>query len=221
MNRLRLSKESKGFTIAELMIATAVFGIILLVIATAILQLSRVYYKGINETRVQTTARSIVDTISQAIQFSGGVVTASPASPTPGSSYAFCIGNKQYSYTLGYQLSDTPSVNQTYHALVAKDAAGCTGALAAQNVRASGVTGRELLAPKMRLAKLEIIPTSTSYYTINLRIVYGDDDLLYSPSNPTDATGYRRSDAQCKAQQQGTQFCAVSEITAAVTKRVK
>ena len=216
-----LNKDSRGFTIAELMIATAVFGVVLLVIATAILQLSRVYYKGVNETRVQTTARSIIDTLSQSIQFSGGIVTATPASPTPGNSYAFCIGNKQYSYTLGFQLADNPSSSQTYHALVAKDAAGCTGALAAQDVRVPGVVGTELLAPKMRLAKLEIIPTSTAYYTINVRIVYGNDDLVYSPSNPSDVNGYRQSDAKCRVQQQGTQFCAVSEITAAVAKRVK
>src|SRR5687767_8498832 len=155
---MRIEKQvnQRGFTVTELMIATAVFGLILLVISTAILQLTRVYYKGVTETKVQATARNLVDSISQAIQFSGQTVTTTNPTPTVGNSYAFCVGNTQYSYTLGYQLADSPSGAQTYHALVAYDLPGCLSSTPAQDVRLEDVDGRELLEPNMRLSKLEV-----------------------------------------------------------------
>ncbi len=219
MMRFKKKLNQKGFTVTELMIATAVFGLILLVIATAVLQLTRVYYKGVTETKVQATARNLVDSISQAIQFSGQTVTTTNPAPTVGNSYAFCVGNTQYSYTLGYQLSDAPSAAQTYHALVANELPGCLSSTPAQNVRNASVTGREMLEPKMRLSKLEVTSVGGDYYRISVRIAYGDDDLLYSPSGSPD--DFRSSDVICKSQRVGTQFCSVSEITAAVTKRVK
>ncbi|MET1033163.1 MAG: prepilin-type N-terminal cleavage/methylation domain-containing protein [Candidatus Saccharimonadales bacterium] len=221
MRSLRtVRKESKGFTLVELMIATAVFGMVLLVIATAIINLSRLYYKGLTETKVQAATRTILDTVSQSIQFNGGAVTATAASPTPGNSYAFCVGNTQYSYTVGYQLADAPTSGQTYHGVVAQDVAGCTSSTPAQNVRVSSVVGREMLFPNMRLTKLEVLPVG-AYYVINIRVVYGDDDLLYSPSNPSDTSGFLRADASCKNIRSGSQFCSVSDTTSVVTKRVE
>lgn len=221
MMRIKKRSDQKGFTVTELMIATAVFGLVLLVIATAILQLTRVYYKGVTEAKVQSTARNLVDSITQAIQFSGQTVTTTNPSPTPGASYAFCVGNTQYSYTLGYQLDDSPSAAQTYHALVAYDLPGCLSSTPAQNVRVQAVNGRELLEPRMRLSKLEVSSVGGDYYRISVRIVYGDDDLLFSPSDPGAADGFRKPDATCKSQRVGTQFCAVADVTAAVTKRVR
>jgi prepilin-type N-terminal cleavage/methylation domain-containing protein len=207
----RLRSDAKGFTIVELMIATAVFGTVLLIVTIAILQFTRVYYKGATQANTQDTARAVMDRISQAIQFNGGTVTQTPASPSPGSSYAFCIGNQQYSFTTGTQLVDSPTSSQTYHALVVNDAAGCTSSTPAQNVRGATVSGRELLAPKMRLSKIEVTNVGTNLYKVSVRVVFGDDDLL---SNPTGAN------AACKGTQ-GTQFCAVSDITTVVTKRVE
>jgi prepilin-type N-terminal cleavage/methylation domain-containing protein len=213
--------SQKGFTVTELMISTAVFGLVLLAITTAILQLTRVYYKGVTETKVQATARNLVDSISQAIQFSGEIVTATTIGPSPGTSYAFCVGDTQYSYTVGYQVDDTPTSSQTYHALVAYDIPRCNSSTAPQDVRQATVNGREILEPKMRLSKIDITNVGGEYYRISVRIAYGDDDLLYSPSDPGNANGYNLPDATCKSQRVGTQFCAVSDITAAVTKRVK
>jgi hypothetical protein len=46
---------------------------------------------------------------------------------------------------------------------------------------------------------------------VQVRVIYGDDDLL---SNPTAAN------ANCKSQA-GSQFCAVSDLTTVVVKRVQ
>lgn len=215
-SRKRSSQYSaaSGFTIIELLVATVVFSVVLLVVTAGILQISRVYYKGVTEANTQNVARSIIDTISQAIQFNGGNVTTTPGSPTPGSPYAFCIGNQQFSYTLGYQMVDNPDSAkfQTYHALVANTVAGCTSSTPAQNVRQQAVIGRELLSPNMRLSKLSITSAGANLYRIEVRVAYGDDDLLKTPTGAT---------TPCIDANAGTQFCAISELSTVVTKRVQ
>lgn len=216
MNKLRfthsIKRAQRGFTILEVMIATLVFGVVLVVITTAIMQFSRVYYRGVTEGSVQDTARTITDLISQGIQFNGGDVTTTPGSPTAGSSYAFCVGNQQYSFTTGFVVKDAPTASQTYHALVVNDVAGCTASTPAQNVRNASVSGRELLAANMRLARMQVTQVSTGVYKVSVRVVYGDDDLLTGPNAAT---------AVCKNIRSGTQFCAASDITTTVVKRVE
>src|SRR5687767_2647693 len=114
----KIRRDARGFTIMELLISTVVFGVVLLVVSTAILQFTRVYYKGLTESNVQETTRTIADAITQGIQFSGGTVT-STGTPTAGANAAFCIGNQQYSYQIGHQLTDStsPSGTQKRHAL--------------------------------------------------------------------------------------------------------
>ena len=213
MDKSRQKLGRRGFTIIELMIATMVFGTVLLGVTTAILQFTRVYYTGITAAKLQDTTRTIVDQISQGIQFNGGNVTNSPASPTAGSSYAFCVGNMQYSFTLGYELEDTPTSSQTYHALVANNVPGCTSSTPAQNMRVAAVSGREMLAPNMRLSNLQVTSIGTNVYRISIRIVYGDDNVLKNPNTTT---------AACTSgAAMGNHFCAVSDLTTVVTKRVQ
>jgi prepilin-type N-terminal cleavage/methylation domain-containing protein len=209
------SSSQRGFTVIELMVATAVFGFVLLIIATGILQLSRLYYKGLTETKVQTTTRTLVDTIAQAIQFSGANVTVTPVGAVAGATtWTFCIGNQQYAYKLGQQLVDsTPAANQSRRVLMVRDLAGCTASSGAPAMDGSAA-GRELLAPGMRLARLEVKQLSGSYYTVSARVVFGDDAVLSTP--PTATTAGCRNGVRA-----GTQFCAVSDITAGITKRVE
>ncbi|HET7302285.1 MAG TPA: prepilin-type N-terminal cleavage/methylation domain-containing protein [Candidatus Saccharimonadales bacterium] len=204
MKRSAQIHKSKGFTIIELLIATLVFSTVLLVVTIGIIQISRVYYKGINETDVQNTARSIMDTVTQGIQFSGADITET-ASPQPGNLQAFCIGNTQYSYRLGYQLVDSsPTGNQTITGLVSKNISACQSAAATAG-------GKEFLSPKMRLSNLsvkELVPGSL--YKVTVRVAFGDDDLLNNPTS---------QNASCKTTT-GSQFCSVSELTSTVYRRV-
>jgi prepilin-type N-terminal cleavage/methylation domain-containing protein len=213
---LRPAKRLPGFTIVELMIATMVFSVVLLVVASGILQISRVYYKGVTETNTQNTARNIMDTISQAIQFSGGDITPSTSPSTPSTSYAFCAGGQQFSYTIGYQVDDTPIVakHQSYHALVVNPTPGCTTA-APQTVTNPAVSGRELLGAHMRLTNIIVQPVSgaVNAWKVQVRVVYGDDDLLTTPVTSTTAS--------CKGQHAGSQFCSVAELSTVVVKRVQ
>lgn len=213
-NRHLRTLRDRGFTVIELLISTAVFGTVLLVVTIGILQLSRVYYKGMTERNTQNTARTIVDLIAQGIQFNGGSVTATPASPTAGSSYAFCVGNQQYSYTVGYQVSATyvPAQFRSPHALVVRDLPGCTSSSSPQNVTNTTVVGRELIPKNMRLSNMQVTSLGNSLYKVSVKVVYGDSDIL---SNPTTAT------AKCQGVRAGTQFCSISDLTTVVTKRVE
>lgn len=221
-NRLTTNKSS-GFTIIELMVSTTVFAVLLLVVTFGILQISRVYYRGITEANTQDTARRISDIVGQSIQFSGGNISTTTGNPSPGASYQFCLGNEQFSYTTGYQVTDEPNsaLFQSYHALVQRTLAGCSAGSTPQDVRQQSVTGRELLDPRMRLSKLNVTQVSPGLYRVEVRVVYGDDDLLFSPSNPDNSTGATAPDATCRASVQGTQFCAVSELNTIVRKRVQ
>lgn len=201
-----------GFTIIELLIAMAVFSVVLLVLTTGMLQISRLYYKGITTAKTQETARQVMDEISRSIQFGGGTVTGT-AAPAPGTTQYFCIGDKQYSYLLGKQLSDNPDpATQTKNALVVQAFSGGCGS-ASQNLL-TGATGsdiRELLGPNMRLSKLELtnLNPPSDLWRLDLRIVHGEDDLL----NP--------AKDNCGGARAGGQFCAASELRTVVKKRVR
>jgi prepilin-type N-terminal cleavage/methylation domain-containing protein len=211
------SQREKGFTIVELMIATSVFAVVLLVATLGILQITRVYFKGVTETTTQNVARSVMDTVAQAVQFSGGNVLPTIAgTATPTSPRAFCIGNQRFSYDLGYQLKDSsPNVtnHQAYHVLAVDNYAGCTQTAAQSlNTAALASGSRELISPNMRLTKFTVESQGDNLYKITIRIAYGDDDLL---SNPTDPN------AICKGVRAGTQFCSISELSTIVVKRVQ
>lgn len=202
----KTTNNQKGFTIVELIIASAVFSMVLLVVVFGMLQIARVYYKGVTLMRTQENARSIIDEISRDIQFSGGriqpVTLASPSN-------FFCIGDKRYSFITGKQLANpvTDASDEVVHVLVADTDAACAGG---QNLSGALSTGsRELVAPNIRIASLTVTDLGTSnLYFISLRLVYGDKDLL---------TG---SMDGCK-NVTGSQFCAVSELSTTIQKRVQ
>lgn len=217
------SQKSSGFTIVELMIATTVFSIILLLCATGLIQVSRMYYKGITTSQTQEAARSVMDEISRSIQFGGGKVTGTSATGGDVKDY-FCIGDKRYSFLIKKQLSDdsSPGPNQRPNVLIVREdaSAPCDDARAGAMETAVSPTNdpdeRELLRPNMRLAKLKVEETSadSNLYKVEIRVVYGDDDLLIEPPA---VNAYE----ECGNFRAGTQFCAISELSTVVKRRVK
>ena len=209
--------EQQGFTIAELLIATAVFTVMLLLVTFSVLQISRTYYKGVTATKTQQTARTIMDQISQAVQFSGGSIYASPAvvdilNPTD---QAFCVNLQRYSYHLGQKL-----VEGANHALVADTYLACGQSPTAQNLSSASVSGTELLSPNMRLAKLMVEDKGNGLFKVTLKVIYGDDDLLIDNTGKKGGkSGFDVTTAKCVGTA-GSQFCAFSELTSTVQKRI-
>ncbi|HZM64662.1 MAG TPA: prepilin-type N-terminal cleavage/methylation domain-containing protein [Candidatus Saccharimonadales bacterium] len=207
--------NSKGFTVIELMVATSVFALVLVVVTSGILQVSRLYYKGVNAANTQSVARSITDTISQTIQFAGGAVEPTTAgAATPSAPKVLCIGNQRFVYALGWQVTDgapNSTKHQSFHGLVQDNVSSC-GPSSTQPLDVPGVVGREMLSPGMRLSKLNVTDLGANLYRVEVRIIYGDDDLLKDPNNP---------ETSCINQTAGTQFCTISELSTVVTKRVR
>jgi prepilin-type N-terminal cleavage/methylation domain-containing protein len=219
-------KRQAGFTIIELLIATVVFAMVLMLITYGVISFSKAYLKGVNQSRTQNVARNIVESVAQSIQFSGGQVTVYvPVGGVRG----FCIDNQRYSYVTGVQLteSNTPTANQSRRVMVLDEPGNC-GGLTPQNVRGAvnTVLGKEQLSNGMRLAKLNVAQIGTTpMYRVQARVVYGDDELLCSPSandcgNTAASTNLNRDDLVCKSAISGSQYCAVSELSTIVKKRL-
>jgi prepilin-type N-terminal cleavage/methylation domain-containing protein len=211
--RARHSATASGFTIIELMIATAVFAVILLVITVGVLSFTKSYTRGTNASKTQDVARRALTDIAQNIKFSGGDVAA-----LSGANGGYCVGTTRYSFVTGYQLaqSDFGSGHKTPHVLVRDSGNTCTSEHAqplrgATHSLAAGST--ELLSPHMRLTQLNIskLGSSSQAYKVTIGVAYGDDDLL------TARTG---SHVHCKIQT-GSQFCAVSNLSTTVVQRLK
>jgi prepilin-type N-terminal cleavage/methylation domain-containing protein len=223
MKHLKLSDQC-GFTIVELMISTVVFSMVLLICTTGLLQISRSYYRGVVSSRTQETTRSILEDVSEAIRLGGGTVEprlrVTPGGPVQGA----CAGGKRYSYELNKQLDDT--VASKRHVLLADEMAVCSSATPAQDVNAFAILGREMMSNRMRLVDFSICapgdapadcptgapPATSSLYKVTIRVAAGDDDLL------ADSDGDGK--VECRIQRSGGQFCAVSELSTTVQKRL-
>jgi len=224
----RRTNRQQGFTIIELLIATLVFSLVLILITVSVLTFTKSYFRGVNQSNTQNVARTILEGIAQSIQFTGDTVNPM-LTPAGDGSQGFCIGNKRYSFIPGWQLMDgTPdaSLNQSKHALVMDASSSCNG-LPAQAVLNGNPVGTELLSPRMRLAKLKVEPTNdATVWRITVRVVFGDNDLLCSPSVPGDcqspntSSPINKQDLTCKVAFAGSEYCAVSELSTEVKKRI-
>src|SRR5438105_2859585 len=64
------ASSSSGFTIVELLIATTVFSIVLIVFLATFLRISELFYKGVSLSNTQETARTVLQDITDDLQFS-------------------------------------------------------------------------------------------------------------------------------------------------------
>jgi prepilin-type N-terminal cleavage/methylation domain-containing protein len=193
-----LQQNQKGFTLIELMIATTVFSVILLLCTYGLIQIGNTFYKGRTAAMTQNTARSVMDSITQAIQYGGKDVTPATTTVVDAgvASAAFCTGNNRYRYQRDFQVGRDSGRG----ALIVDDqVAGCV------NDSSRGSNAKELLGHNMRITNFSITRNGTSY-KIDLVIVYGDNDVLVGDKCKTGA---------------GSQFCAVSGLSTTVQRRIK
>jgi prepilin-type N-terminal cleavage/methylation domain-containing protein len=232
MKYLKQINSNQGFTVVELTIATAVFAIVLLIVSMSLLQIGKTYYKGITSAQTQDASRSIIDSLAQSIQFSDGSVSG-PSATSGTNTYYICAGQTRYTYVVGKQLTDNvPSSDQTKTALLTDTFSGsCNNPL---GFPTSNIT--EQLSPSMRIALLQICtpgdvacptptPANSGLYSITIRVVYGDRDLLCSPAigdcsslAVPPLSEMTAADLSCK-KGIGSQFCAVSQLSTTVQAR--
>lgn len=195
--------DDKGFTIVELMLAMTIFSLVLVAAAAGLIQVGRMYYKSVITTRTQDVARSAIDEISRSIQFSGAIPQFTPESSSVD---AVCIGSNRYSFQIDNQVSGD---NDSSSYALYKDEAppGCDDTPPQDGV--------ELLGDNMRLTRFEVrlLPGSVDQYRVILWTAYGDDDVLDVDPENSERT-------ICATRNIGGEFCAISELSTVVSKRL-
>lgn len=198
-------RHAYGFTVIELLLATAVFATVIVVAMAGFLGIGRIFYKGVNLTQSKQTAQKILDIIGADIQSAPTPVSHNSAS---GSRQYYCVGHIRYTYRLNniINLSDWDSTNK--FALMRDSLPGSSGCanpydgadkIAPQNPS-------ELLGNYMRLNKLDITPvTGDNTYSLTVSIVTGDDSVL-------DASG------ACNTNLAKSQYCAQTELSTIVSR---
>lgn len=126
-----------GFTIIELMIALAIMATLLTLSSFLLVQIGKLYSKGVNASTAQNASRSIIAEISNTLQFSGEepaeCFPARPSGPPPYTSdvtcavksvaksgktvHSYCIGTTRYSYIINSKQADSPTGDESAHVL--------------------------------------------------------------------------------------------------------
>ena len=235
-----MRSSEDGFTIIELLIATAVFSIILIISSTTLIGISQTYIRGSVEDETQQTARTVLSDISQDLEFNdpNGIIT--PTSYNTGNDeFYFCAGNDVYVYRLDKKLTntataETPSTGISPWVLIRYESSSCPIAITAApsvSVPASGDFSsdpgyEELLSANQRLGQLSLTPSTSSSgtisYTINIIVANGDNDLLKDWSNGGENNATSPSKTYTYLCQPGSDnsFCAVSSLTTTVAPRI-
>src|SRR5579872_5826410 len=92
----------KGFTITELLVATAVFAGVLLLAVVGFIQIGRLFYKGVSVTQTRQDATQIMNSVTTDIRLSSGIQTGTfscgHGACAGGASTltVYCIGNHLY-----------------------------------------------------------------------------------------------------------------------------
>jgi hypothetical protein len=126
-------------------------------------------------------------------------------------------------------LKDNPATSdQARHVLVADVLSNCNNGTPVQNINGGVLSNNshEFLGENMRLARLQITPLASGFYSVTVRIVYGEPELLCSPgvagdcALKTTTTYLNAADLGCKGFA-GSQFCSASELTTTVQRRIQ
>jgi type II secretory pathway pseudopilin PulG len=221
---IKTARSSAGFTIVELMIATLVFSMILLVVTTGIIQFTKSYYRGANVAKTQDAARSIIDNISQSIQYGNTNIVINNA----GTPQYICAGGYKFIFTKGIKYEGGTPVSANAGMFLVADP---VGTCLVSDPLPSG--GRQLLNRNMRLTNVAVaeVDPARGIYSVAVTVAYGDNDLLCnrtvaSTCLPTATTlsnvalTSAGANVRCK-QQAGSEYCAVSTLSTTVKKRLQ
>lgn len=216
-----------GFTLVELLIATSVLSVLLVMATVIMISIGNLYYKGVNQSRIQNNVRSLSDEISERLQTSNGARPAAADLAQPGV-IAYCIGDTRYTAVIGKQIGK--GADQSKHVLWRdknNTPSSCTGSLPTMSSDTPSAGGAELIAPGARLTKFSIVGISP--YEVNIEVVYGEDDVLCNANvagdcnETTKSTHLSDSGAQirCKGSKDTSRFCATAALNTLVTRRLK
>ena len=239
MNKKHSNTNKKGFTIVELLIAMAIFQIVLVLSMFAYLNISKYYQKTINSNRLQQVTNNTVDEIARSIQSTGGLlggsyltaidvdtnagnvqdktdtktVTTNLDMTIGGTSFKVtCIDTTRYFYRLNVREQGGAITNYANHAFMSDQ-------LNSPNTCATASPGsvsalRLILGQDMWLYGFAIT-NNGSLYNISINAVYTSESDDVDTTNLTASPPY----VSCKGGT-GRQFCAASNVSTTVTRRI-
>lgn len=235
VTKKRMLHKQDGFTLVELMIALSIISTILVMSTVLLMQIGRLYTKGVNQANLQNATRNVVNDISSAIQFSGSTPVTCGGScnatynSVPVSS--ICIHRVRYTFVLHRELGVDSAANSvagtsagvnTPHVLW-RDTMASEGSCPVLNITSSGLNGSgfptnsssdgyEMVPQHVRLTNFSLAenPSGSGVYEIKAWMAYGDSDLVIENSGKPSCSGDR-----------GTQFCAISILTTSAAKRIQ
>lgn len=191
--------NNRGFTIVELLIVTTILSVVLLGASFMLIQMGRLYYKGLAASRTQDAARNLVDSIARPLQLGGDSFTRSDTDNT------FCIGSNQFNIT-----SDDGAGTSYPEGLKKITRQQITGPCGSATTPASE---EALLGENMWLVADDassVVDYNDPVYTISVRIMYGDRDLMDPDMGEPNG---------CKGGAAGSQWCASATYTTQVVPR--
>ena len=220
---MRSIKQQSGFTIIELLIATTVFSIVLVVIVASFLQVGRMFYKGVSVNNTNEAARNLVDEISNDAR-----LTPTPSEvksdSTDTAKRFFCVGPHRYTFKLNTQVK-AGDINSNARNMTAGIVQDTTSGNCQDPTALLGSSPRQILGPDMRLNAMNVSQNASgSGMLIHVHVIfYGADDRVFSSTaHPNDtaadhAAAINDADAYCSGNILSTQFCAMADIRTNVT----
>lgn len=205
--------------------AASVFSLVLVAALAGFLQIGRMFYKGVSLTQTQETASQILNDVAESVS---AAATISPASTYDGFDY-FCAGNVRYTYNIDSPVdykNTTSLTNGSGYGLVRDTLPGGSACappcptnpvFCTDSQQVAWKNPVELLGDRMRIQVIQVQSNpsvSPDYYTVNLIIAYGDDEVL-EYTTPGDPATIR-----CKGNSSTQQFCAVSNHSTSLTRGV-
>lgn len=211
---MKLAKRQRqaGFTIIELMIATTVLSVMLVLVTFMMINIGKLYYKGMSQAKAQQTARSIVSDVASHLELNDqdpttATGTSGEASAAGLTFQAYCIGETRYTYVLDRQIGTDPT--QIRHVLWRDKTPddGCSHAFPDLALATPSPGGTELMTDRGRLAAFSV--GLSSPHEIQILVALGEDGLFIDTGINTLCSN-----------QAGNEFCATSRLTTSVTKRL-
>lgn len=223
----KITKRNQGFTMVELMIATAVFSTVLLVTSVGVIGIGRTYYKSLTSSRVHEAARLLMGDVASSLQFSDTKSIDSQMVDPDGTDVVVrCFGSDRFRYFINQPVDAT---NHGIYRDKRPSQSTCNGCNPAGLDHTGhcihpGVFkgGQELLGSNMRVLQFDV--SGSNPFNIKIRIAYGDNDLLTTYDDNGNLLPPPQDDptaALCKSNITGTNFCAVSALETTVTSRVE
>jgi prepilin-type N-terminal cleavage/methylation domain-containing protein len=206
---MKNTPDQRGFTVIELMVATTVFAVLVLLTSMAVVQIGRQFYKGIITARAQNAARTLTDEISRNVQYTA----TPPRVRTSGNVIAICTAEVEYIIDRGQVQQGGVQRAMRYPACSSPLATlPSSGALPQNwpNAADPNHRGSEMLGENMR-AWVGLSPLGTRSYTLDISVAHGDDDLLEDPA----ATSY-----SCRNVPSLSQYCGTAQLTVTVFKQL-